>query len=506
MLLAELVACSERVASSRSRLAKVAAIAGLLEAAPVKERGMAVAYLSGRFLQGRIGVGWGALRQLPRPAAAPSLTLAEFDSCLERLEAVSGPGSTEGRRELLADLWGRATGPEQSFLARLLGGELRQGAQAGVMLEAVALAAGVEGAQLRRAAMLAGDLLPAATAALATGAAGLASFMLQPGRPVLPMLAQAAANLEAGLERLGPAALEWKLDGVRIQVHRWEGHVDVYTRTLERITERLPEVAQAARRLNAERVILDGEVLAVGNDGRPRPFQETAARVASQLHLDSGVEATPLSAFFFDILYLGDEPLIDRPLRERIRFLEQLLPAGAGVPRLLEPSPEQAQRFLAEALARGHEGVMLKALDSPYLAGRRGRGWTKVKPRQTLDLVVLAAEWGHGRRTGWLSNLHLGALGPDGQFVMLGKTFKGLTDQTLAWQTQALLALEVDRSGITVTVRPELVVEIAFDGLQTSRRYPGGLALRFARVVRYRPDKRAQEADTIDRVRSLQRG
>ncbi len=503
MLLAALVDCSAKVAATRSRRAKVEAISQLLRATPDPELEIAVSWLSGRLRQGRLGVGWRATQGLPGPAARPTLTLLEVDGTLSELATLAGPGVAARRQLLLAGLWSRATTPEQVLLGGLLGGELRQGALRGVMAEAVAAAAEVAPAELRRAAMLAGDLVPAAVAALTGGEAALAGFRLQVGTPVQPMLAQSASSLAEALERLRPAALEWKLDGVRIQVHRRGDEVQVFTRTLERITSRVPEVVQAALSLAATSVILDGEALVLDAGGRPRPFQETSARVASRGAVEPLRARWPLSPFFFDLLHLDGQDLIDRTTAARIELARTLVPERLAVPRLLEPDPGRAQEFLEQALARGHEGVMVKALAAPYLAGRRGGSWIKVKPRHTLDLVVLAAEWGHGRRAGWLSNLHLGARGPQGGLVMLGKTFKGLTDELLAWQTGALLAREQYRSGITVFVRPELVVEVAFDGLQASSRYPGGVALRFARVVRYRPDKPADLADTLETVKSL---
>jgi DNA ligase-1 len=296
------------------------------------------------------------------------------------------------------------------------------------------------------------------------------------------------------------AAVEWKLDGIRIQAHLDQGSVRLFTRTLDEITGRLPEVVAALAKLPVRAAVFDGELIALRADGRPLPFQDTAARTASQ-----GTAATvPLSVFLFDALHLDGADLIDLPAWRRHAELTWAVPPELLMPRLVTGSAAEAEAFFADAIAHGHEGVVVKALDAPYAAGRRGAGWIKVKPRHTLDLVVLAVEWGHGRRRGWLSNLHLGARDPDtGGFVMLGKTFKGLTDELLSWQTTRLLALEDHRDAYTVYVRPELVVEIAFDGVQRSPRYPGGLALRFARVLRYRDDKSAAEADTIDTVRAL---
>jgi DNA ligase-1 len=504
VLLAELVTTSAAVTATRSRLAKVAALADCLRRAEPGEMAIVVSYLSGELRQRRAGVGWAALRDLPAPAAAPSLEVAEVDRAFARIEAASGPGSTVIRREELAALFARATADEQRFLAMLAGGELRQGALAGIVTDAVAAAAGVGAAAVRRAAMLAGDLPAVAEAALTQGEAGLGAFHLQLGRPVQPMLAKTAASLEAALEQVEQPAVEWKLDGVRIQVHRDGDDVAVYTRTLDPVGERMPEITAAVRTLPLRSVILDGEAIALRPDGRPRPFQETASRAASRGDVAALREAVPLTAFFFDVLHLDGRDLLDLPAHERLAAIEPLMPAGAWVPRLVTGEPAAAQAFLDDALARGHEGVVVKSLAAPYEAGRRGAGWLKVKPVHTLDLVVLAAEWGHGRRQGRLSNLHLAARDAEsGGFVMLGKTFKGLTDELLEWQTARLLELESRRTASTVYVHPQLVAEIAFDGIQTSSRYPGGVALRFARVLRYREDKRADEADTIQTIHAL---
>jgi DNA ligase-1 len=505
MLLAAVAQASADVASTSARSAKVARLADCLARAGRGEVGIATAYLSGVLPQGQVGVGWAALRDLPPPAPPPpSLALLEVDAALTELAALAGPGSQVGRRAAVRELFARATEPEQRFLAGLLLGELRQGALEGVMAEAVAKAAGVPAASVRRALMLAGDLAPVAEAALAEGQSGLARFGLAPLRPLKPMLAQSADDLEEALARVSPAGIEWKLDGARIQVHRLGPEVRVYTRNLADITARVPELVEAVGTLELEAAILDGEAIALDADGRPRPFQETMSRFGSRVNVEELRAALPLSAFFFDALHLDGEDLLDRPARERVAALRRTLPPELRVPRIETDDLEEGRRFLAGALERGHEGVMVKALDAPYEAGRRGAGWLKVKAAHTLDLVVLAAEWGHGRRQGWLSNLHLGARDPaTGGFVMLGKTFKGLTDALLAWQTERLLELETRREGHVVHVRPELVVEIAFDGVQTSTRYPGGVALRFARVKGYRPDKSASEADTIDAVRAL---
>jgi DNA ligase-1 len=501
MLLADLVQSSADVAATSSRNAKTARLAECLGRVSSGEVAIAVSYLSGELPQGTIGVGWAALRDPPPAAVDASLELLDVDAAVSRLQAVSGQGARSARRSELAGLLGRATADEQRFLRRLLLGELRQGALEGVMADAVAKAAGVPAGDVRRAAMLAGSLPEVAAAAMAGGRAALARFRLVPLRPVKPMLAQTADDVETALGRTGPASVEWKLDGARIQAHRAGGDVRIFTRNLADITDRVPEVVEAVLGLPVTAIVLDGEAIALREDGRPLPFQVTMSRFGAKVDTERG---TPLQAFFFDCLYLDGEDLIDVSLRDRLAAVEARLPEGLRVSRLETDDPESAQRFLDETLALGHEGVLVKALDAPYEAGRRGAGWLKVKPAHTLDLVVLAAEWGHGRRQGKLSNLHLGARDPEaGGFVMLGKTFKGMTDELLAWQTERLLELEVGRAGHVVRVRPELVVEVAFDGVQTSPRYPGGVALRFARVKGYRPDKSAEEADTIGAVRAI---
>lgn len=506
MLLDEIARTSVAVAETPGRLAKIERLAGCLRRLRPQEVPIAVAYLSGVLPQGTIGVGWASLRDLPPPAVPPpTLELLEADAALERIRTSSGPGSQAIRRRELDELFGRATEPERRFLIGLLQGELRQGALEGVMVEAVARAAEVPAPEVRRALMLSGDLGAVAAAAVAEGRDGLARFRLTPFRPVQPMLAQTADNLPDALARIHPAAVEWKLDGARIQVHRVGDEVRAFTRNLADITDRVPEVVEAVRLLTVQAVILDGEAIALRPDGRPHPFQVTMSRFGSRLGIEELRRAVPLSSFFFDCLHVNGDDLIDRPARERFAALAESVTNELLVPRVATNDPTEAERFLDGALERGHEGVMVKALDAPYEAGRRGAGWLKVKRAHTLDLVVLAAEWGHGRRRGWLSNLHLGARDPEtGGFVMLGKTFKGMTDEMLAWQTERLQELETGRDAYTVYVRPELVVEVAFDGVQSSRRYPGGLALRFARVKGYRPDKRPDEADAIDTVRAIQ--
>jgi DNA ligase 1 len=499
---------SADVAATGSRLAKVARLAACLERAGAEEVRVAVAYLSGVLPQGSVGIGWASLRELPPPARPPAtLALLEVDAAVTRIAAIAGPGSQAARRSELAALFARATEPEQRFLAALFLGELRQGALEGVVTDAVARAAELPVTAIRRALMVTGDLGIVAEAALAGGVEGLAGFGLAPLAPVKPMLAQTASSVEDALARVSPARLEWKLDGARLQVHRVGDEVRAFTRNLADITDRIPEIVELVLALEVESVVFDGEAIALRPDGRPRPFQVTMSRFGSRRSVAEQRNDLPLSPFFFDCLHLDGEDLLDRPARERLDALARCAPEVLRVPSLETEDADEGQRFLADALAHGHEGVMVKALDAAYEAGRRGAGWLKVKHAHTLDLVVLAAEWGHGRRTGRLSNLHLGARDPEGGgFVMLGKTFKGMTDEMLAWQTEHLLALESHREGHAVFVRPELVVEVAFDGIQASTRYPGGVALRFARVKGYRPDKSAAEADTIDTVRAIHSG
>ncbi|HEU4911226.1 MAG TPA: ATP-dependent DNA ligase [Actinomycetes bacterium] len=504
MLLADVAQASRTVAATSRRSQKSAAVADCLRRAGAGEVPVVVAYLSGELRQRRTGVGWASLREVPPPVREPTLLVAEVDATLETVAGLSGPGSQTERLRLVTSLFARATEDEQRLLRGLLTGELRQGALEGVRLEAVAQAAALPAADVRRAVMLRGAVGPVAEAALARGAAGLAEFRLQVGRPVQPMLASPGDDVEAALDRLGTAALEWKLDGVRVQVHRDGDEVAVFTRSLDDITDRVPEVVEAARSLPVGSVVLDGEAIALRPDGRPRPFQETGSRVGSRVDVARAAATAPLSTYAFDVLHLDGEDVLARSGRDRFDVLAKAVPQELRVPRIVTADKVEAAGFVADTLRRGHEGVVAKSLDAPYEAGRRGAGWLKVKPRHTLDLVVLAAEWGHGRRRGWLSNLHLGARDPgSGEFVMLGKTFKGLTDSVLRWQTERFLELETHRDAHTVYVDPVQLVEIAFDGVQRSSRYPGGVALRFARVIRYRDDKPADEADTIDTVRGL---
>jgi len=506
MLLTELLATSDRVAATRSRLAKIDALAECLRRLDGPEIVIGVAYLSGDTRQGKIGVGYAGLKDAlaARAASSPELTLLRIDEELDRLSQVKGQGSAAERTRLVSALFARATGPEQHFLARLILGELRQGALEGIMVEAVAAAAELPAADVRRAVAFTGAIAPVAAAALSGGASALAQFSVQLMRPVLPMLAQPAEDMAAALGALGTALLEWKLDGARVQVHKAGDEVRIYTRNLNDVTARAPEIVAAVRKTAAQSLILDGEAIALRPNGRPHPFPVTMSRFGSQQDDALRRGALPLSVFFFDCLYLDGALLFDHPTRERRHALAAALPRELVTPAVVTAEVAEAERFYQEALAAGHEGVMAKALDAPYEAGRRGAGWLKVKRARTLDLVVLAAEWGHGRRRGWLSNLHLGARDPaSGGFVMLGKTFKGLTDATLAWQTEEFLKRATQRDEWVVHVRPELVVEIAFNDLQESSQYPGGLALRFARVKGYRPDKRPEEADTIDTVRGI---
>lgn len=511
MLLAELAQVSLEVAATSARSKKVALLAALFRDAGPDDVPVVIPYLAGRLPQGRIGVGWRSLGEPVEPASEPTLTVTGVDAELTALAAVSGSGSQALRRERLRALFAAATADEQHFLRALLTGEVRQGALDAVAADALARAAEAPPADVRRAVMLAGSLQEVARTLLAEGPGALAAFRLTVGRPVQPMLAHTAASVTEAVDKLGPCAVEEKLDGIRVQVHRDGDRVRAFTRTLDDITDRLPELVTAVAALETGRFILDGEVIALGDDGRPRPFQETAARVGSRRDVAAAAAGVPIVPVFFDALSADGEDLLDLPYTERHTALARLVPEHLRVRRALVPEAgdadarRAAEAFLAETLERGHEGVVVKDLAAAYSAGRRGASWLKVKPVHTLDLVVLAAEWGSGRRTGKLSNLHLGARRPDGTFAMLGKTFKGLTDALLEWQTEKLRELATGEDGHVVTVRPELVVEIAYDGLQRSTRYPAGVTLRFARVLRYREDKTAQEADTVETVLSRQR-
>ncbi|MEV7078926.1 ATP-dependent DNA ligase [Streptomyces sp. NPDC093516] len=501
MLLHRLARVSQEVAATSARSRKTALLAELFRDAEAEDVPIVIPYLAGRLPQGRIGVGWKVLGRPVDPAAEPSLTVRDVDARLSRLAEVSGPGSQAERTRLVGELMGAATEDEQRFLLGLLTGEVRQGALDAGAVEGLAQATGAPSADVRRAVMLAGSLQAVAEALLADGPASLDRFRLTVGRPVLPMLAHSASSVAEAVAKLGACAVEEKLDGIRVQVHRDGGTVRLYTRTLDDITDRLPEVTAAALELRGERFILDGEVISFDEDGRPRSFQETAGRVGSRTDVATAARAVPVSPVFFDALSVDGRDLLDLPFTERHAELARLVPEPMRVRRTLVSGPDEthaAEEFLADTVGRGHEGVVAKALDAPYSAGRRGASWLKVKPVHTLDLVVLAAEWGHGRRTGKLSNLHLAARTADGGLAMLGKTFKGMTDAMLTWQTERLRELAVDDDGHVVTVRPELVVEIAYDGLQRSTRYPAGVTLRFARVIRYREDKRPEDADTVE--------
>jgi len=505
MDLATLVAASAVVAATRSRTAKVAELARVLALAAAdgeREVLLTTAFLSGRVPHGRLGVGYRTVASLPPPSEVSSLQLSDVDEAFTTLSTASGAGSAAARRETLDLLFSAATAAERDFLAGLVTGEVRQGALDGIMQLAVAQAAGVPLEAVRRAAMLAGALDAVAAVALTEGVAGLDGILLEVLRPVSPMLAASAPTIADATAMPGPWSVERKLDGIRIQAHKRSGDVRVFTRSLDDITDRLPEVVEVVAAMPAETLVLDGEAIALAPDGRPEPFQVTGARTASTRDPALLRQQTPLTTYVFDVLHVDGRSLLDEPLSDRKEVLARLLHPENAVASVVTDDPEAAQRFFDEQVAAGHEGVVIKGLSSPYAAGRRGGSWVKVKPRHTLDLVVLAVERGSGRRRGTLSNIHLGARSDSG-YVMLGKTFKGMTDEMLAWQTARFGELATDDDGWVVTVRPEQVVEIAFDGLQRSSRYPGGLALRFARVLRYRDDKTAAEADTIDTVRRL---
>jgi DNA ligase-1 len=507
VLLADLVEASARVRATRSRAEKIQMLAEVLRRASRDEIPAAVAMLSGEVRRGRIGVGFATLASVTPPAAATaSLTVADVDRAMDDIAATGGAGSVARRAELLEGLLRSCTDAEQAFVKAVISGDLRQGALEGLLVEAVAAAAEVPGDVVRRAAMLSGDLRAVAAVALFEDPAALGRFRMRLFRPIQPMLAQAAASAAAAVGS-GPSSVEAKLDGARIQVHRRGDDVRVYTRNLREVTDAVPEVVEAAREFASDALVLDGEVLALDAQGRPRPFQVTMSRFGRRLDVAEMQRAVPLTPVFFDCLHASGDDLLDRPLRERLAALDASVPERLAVDRIITGDAGAAESFLEATLAAGHEGVVVKGLESPYEAGRRGAAWLKVKPAHTLDLVVLAAEWGSGRRRGKLSNLHLGAYEPaSGEFVMLGKTFKGLTDEMLEWQTQRLLELTESPGDWMVAVRPELVVEVAFDGVQASNRYPAGMALRFARVKGYRRDKRPEEADTVATVRAIFEG
>ena len=496
-LFSDVVEASRLVTDTSSRSRKVAILAELLRALEAEEVSSVVGFLSGVPRQGRVGIGYAAVYGTEAsPAGAPSLTVHDIDRAITQIEATTGSGSITRRRQLLADLLSRATAAEIDFLRRLLTGELRQGALAGLMADAVAKAAGVPGEIARRALMLSGDLTRMAATAMTAGEAGLKQIGFEIFRPILPMLAATSVSVADAVSGFELASVEWKLDGIRIQIHRRDREVRIYTRNLNDITATLPGIVAAVLRLPVSQAVLDGEALWMSEEG-PGSFQHTVSQI------DSGAPPEGIVTFLFDVLHVDGEDLLDAPLRERAARLEAIAP-DLRIPSVLTSDSAEGERVLEAALRAGHEGVVVKDASSVYAAGRRGKAWRKVKPVRTYDLAVLGAEWGHGRRQGWLSNLHLGARDPaTGEFVMVGKCFKGLTDELLRWQTDELLARETGRRGIAVLVRPELVVEIALDGVQSSTRYPGGVALRFARVKRYRPDKRADEADVIDELRAL---
>jgi DNA ligase-1 len=507
MRLEEVVEASASVAASPGRLEKISKLAALLSRLSPHEVPIAVGFLIGWPKQGRLGVGWAAVAAARErsPASTATLELTDVDRVFDQLLSARGKNSASERARLLGDLFARATPDEQNFLGNLIVGEVRQGALEGVLLEAIAKAAGLTSDRVRRAAMMAGDLGTVARAVLGEDREkALAEYQLQLFRPVQPMLADSAPTVAEALSAGVPAVVEWKLDGARIQVHRRDDRVAVYTRALNDVTAAVPEVVEVVSALPARELILDGEVIALAPDGRPLSFQDTMRRFGRRLDVLKLQEELPLTAFFFDVLLHDGETVIDDPLSQRLERLDGFAPVQLRVPRIFTADAEEASQFQRDALARGHEGVMVKLLSAPYAAGRRGSAWIKVKEARTLDLVVLAVEWGSGRRKGWLSNIHLGARDPaSGGFVMLGKTFKGMTDEMLEWQTKEFLARETHRDGHIVYVRPELVVEVAFNEVQRSTQYPGGVALRFARVKGYRPDKKASEADTIDAVRAF---
>jgi DNA ligase 1 len=506
VLLADLVAVSQAVSAVRARGAKLGELAALLRRLAPDEVDIAIAFLSGELRQGKIGLGWSALAGLEASAAtqAATLTLTEVDLTFSAIAKEKGKGRSAGRERLLGALSVRATAAERDFLKRLVLGELRQGALEGVLLEALARAADVPGEKLRRALLFAGNLRDVARAVLFEGAAGLERFSVQLFRPLSPMLAQPAEGMAETLERMSPAALEYKLDGARIQVHRSGSDVRVYSRSGHDVTPAVPELVALAQRLPVTSIVLDGEAIALRADGRPLPFQTTMRRFGRKRQQDDLTGELPLSSFFFDCLYLDSTVLVDAPNEERVRALGERVPEVHRVPRLLVNDVAEADAFFGQALAQGHEGLVAKHPGAAYEAGRRASHWLKLKPARTLDLVVLAVEWGSGRRSGWLSNIHLGARDlENGGFAMLGKTFKGMSDEMLIWQTERFQQLSLESDGRVVHLRPVQVVEVAFDGVQASSQYASGLALRFARVLRYRSDKEAEQADTLESVRAL---
>jgi len=504
MLFANLVETSNRISATSKRLEKTALLSSLFRQLAPEEADIAVAFLSGSTRQGRIGIGYVALRDTSAPpASAPTLQILEVDHFLSQLAAISGPGSERNRRELLGRLLARATPEEQNFLKRLVIGELRQGALESLVLDALADATTIPVDRVRRAAMTGGGAPAIARAVLESGEAGLSQFGIQLFRPVQPMLAQTADDAAQAITGLGEAALEYKFDGARVQVHKSGDQIAVFSRQMNDVSAAVPEVVEGVRALPARDLILDGEVLSLTREGRPHPFQVTMRRFGRKLDVDRLRAELPVTPFWFDLLYVNG-PLINEPQRARFAELTRLAPQESLVPNVVTARSDEAEDFLRSALDRGHEGIMAKALDAGYVAGARGQSWLKIKRAHTLDLVILAAEWGNGRRHGWLSNLHLGARDTEkGGFAMLGKTFKGLTDEMLRWQTEQFLKIEVARDSYTVYLEPKIVAEIAFNEIQVSPRYKSGLALRFARVKRYRPDKSAAESDTFEMVKKL---
>ena len=505
MLFGAVVETSQRVAGTSRRLEKIDLLATLLRQLDPEEVEIVVAVLSGYVRQGKIGVGYAALRDAgPASAETPVLEIHDVDRWLTEFAAVQGSGSERRKRDLLHSLFARATEAERRFLSALLVGEIRQGALEGIMLEALAKASDIPAARIRRAVMMAGDIARVARSALESGEPGLAPYEIQLFRPIQPMLAQTSEDVAAAIQELGEAALEYKFDGQRVQVHRSGDEVQVFSRSLNNVTAAVPEIVEVVRALPGSDLILDGEILCMAPDGSPQPFQVTARRFGRKLDLDRLRAELPLTPFWFDLLYLNGQSLLDEPQARRFGELAGLAPPGTLVPHTITADPGRAQEFVHTALSQGHEGVMAKATGAAYAAGARGQSWLKIKKAHTLDLVILAAEWGSGRRRGWLSNLHLGARDTEkGGFAMLGKTFKGLTDEMLAWQTEQFLKAEIGRDTYTVYVEPKFVAEIAFNDIQISPRYPSGLALRFARVKRYRSDKSAADADTFQTVQKL---
>jgi DNA ligase-1 len=506
MRLDALVEISEQISATTRKKQKVSLIAGMLLQARGEEIALAAHYLSGQIRQGRIGVASkilrGALQDLsPSP---PPLHLIDVDRFFEVIARESGPGSTKRKVQALCELLSRCNQRERAFLIRLIMGELRQGATEGLMLEAVGQASSLSHQRLRQALMFSGDIGEVAQVALEEGPSGLARFGPSLFHPISPMLASPAEGAEEAIARLGEAGWEYKIDGARVQIHKQGDDVQIFTRHLKQVTESVPEIVHLTRKFRVEEAIFEGEIIALRGDGKPQPFQTTMRRFGRVKDVAKLQKLIPLTPYFFDLLLLDGEPLFELPYQKRIERLARNIPSEHMVPRIITADAKKARDFLLSSLEAGHEGVMAKALHSPYVAGQRGFNWLKIKPAKSLDLVILAAEWGHGRRRGYLSNLHLGARDPEGgRFVMLGKTFKGLTDEMLHWQTRRLLELEISRDQWTVYVKPELVVEVAFGDLQQSLHYPAGLALRFARVKQFRRDKSAHEADTIQEVRRI---